>query len=888
MKNRYRPVQLAQQTFPWLSVQVTRVACQKVNSKLGQLGGHLYICAEKILQLPDSVRRRLERDGIIQRLLTKLEAVLSASSNHGNMSNSQLKQFFGGYLDFPLLTSIAVAMDDASEGGEKGRQTLSLIESIIKAALFKSNINYMDIFSSIFEISEIGQEENTDFDDTPSPELSPGKDDFAGYERYAKTLYDTLVRYSSCNCERKDQNDQHLARIRLKPIYQANDSKQIAFDMLFSASPNPPRSVQFDWQDVRVFVPTGKPRRRVQWAQEPTATHETSQPGVTDSDMEAYERIDTLCTLISSRCGSLLCFKAASDQLMVLRKATDLVSQHNVRHDASPGLHLGQVLDRFNMRYGMRPVLAYILAKAVWYYYDSQWTSMGMTKDFVYFMGETLEDEVVYFCKPYLSTQLQPQNGQTTEYRQVVGMMHRYPRILALGAMLVEIATGQRLEMEGHPAQWDPRTANQQLLSLKKQLEDGEFHEDCQFPRYKAAVNKCLDPMLFRHAPFNPRNPTENLQERRSIIQKEIVDPLRQLIEGTGWITELDDFERTALTPKPRIKAGPKDSTQATVVQVTAPQVPKGDPWLKEVAVLSQMLKKERRKASSKNTPFKVAILDTGYDEMSPEFDLPGRSRKVKKWKDFVSGSSSPVDTDGHGTHLLTLLLQLECPANIYVARVTENNKTLHSAEDNIVEAIRIAATEWDVDFISLSFGFPRHIGRIREAIADAVHAKRGAITFFAAANNDGFNSREMFPANLGESVISIRGTNRAGGFEPKYNPPTSSDEPVFGTLGVDVVSDWPGLDAGKEMSGCSVATPIAVAIAVMLLEYAAARPTDFTEDDLKLMRTRRGVFEMFKEIGVHAGDHRYYLAPFNLFRLSEDIRLSKLKTALGRHPGKW
>ena len=48
-------------------------------------------------------------------------------------------------------------------------------------------------------------------------------------------------------------------------------------------------------------------------------------------------------------------------------------------------------------------------------------------------------------------------------------------------------------------------------------------------------------------------------------------------------------------------------------------------------------------------------------------------------------------------------------------------------------------------------------------------------------------------------------------------------------------------------MSGCSVATPIAVAIAVMLLEYAAARPHEFEPDDLRLMRTRRGVFEMFK-----------------------------------------
>ncbi|KAK0672560.1 peptidase S8/S53 domain-containing protein [Cercophora samala] len=445
--------------------------------------------------------------------------------------------------------------------------------------------------------------------------------------------------------------------------------------------------------------------------------------------------------------------------------------------------------------------------------------------------------------------------------------------------MLVEIATGQRFEMEGHPAQWDPKTANQQLLSLQKYVNSGEFHEDCRFPRYKAAVNKCLDPMLFRNAPFNSKKPTENLEQRRSILYKEIVDPLRQLIEGTGWIAELDDFERTALVPKPRTKPAPNPPTQVVISEMKAPAAPKGDPWLEEVAVLNQMLKRERRKATAKNTPFRIAILDTGYDESTPAFDIPGRSKKIKKWKDFVSGSASPVDTDGHGTHLLTLMLQLECPANIYVARITESSNTLHSADQNIAEGPRQSES-------LLQNG--THIQEIKAAIAEAVYIKRGAITFFAAANNDGFNSREMFPANLGESVISVRGTNRAGGFEHKYNPPTSSDEPVFGTLGVDVVSDWPGLEVGKAMSGCSVATPIAVVIAVMLLEYAAARPREFEPEDLKLMRTRRGVFEIFKEIGIHAGDRRYYVAPFSLFKLSEDVRVAKMKAALGRHPEKW
>ncbi|KAM7210130.1 hypothetical protein V8F06_014486 [Rhypophila decipiens] len=875
-----RPLQLAQLTFPWLSVQVTKVASQKVDPKLGRLGGHLCIFAERIQSISDPQKRRLECDGIIPNLLARLEAAFSLPPH-------VIKTLpIPSPLVFPLLENAAAAIEDVSEGGPKGREALALVESATINALMKAKADFRDIFSTFSEASKIGQEEEYDFDGAQAPEVVSGKDDVAGYEKYAKTLYKTLAQYSSCRCTRQDPNDRHWARLRLKPFYQANTNRQIPFDLSFSAAPGPQRTLQFEWQDVQVLVPTKS--RRVQWAREPTPTARGASPS-TELGSEHDERIDTLCTVISSRCGSLLCLQAYRDQLRVLREANDVVSGHNIQHDASPGLHLGQVLGRFNMRHGMRPVLAYILAKAVWYYYDSEWMSMAVTKNSVYFMGETLDDDVAYFCKPYLSAQLPPDGSSpTVECRQVIGMIHRYPRVLALGIMLVEIATGQPFEVEGHPDHWEPKTTNQQLLSLQKHLNTGQSHEDCRFPRYRAAVSKCLDPMLFRNAAFNPKNPSENLEQRRSILYSQVVDPLRQLIEGTGWDAELDDFERTALIPKPRAKTASLSPAPLTISEMTCTVNQKDDPWLEQVAVLNGMLKKERRKVSARGTPLKIAILDTGYDENAPAFDLPGRSRKVKAWKDFVSCSPRPIDTDGHGTHLLTLLLQVECPANIFVARVAESSKTLRAAQGNIAEAIRVAASEWDVDFISLSFGFPRHVQEIRDAMTDAVHLKRGALTFFAAANNDGFNSREMFPANLGEAVISVRGTDRAGSFDPRYNPPTSSDEPVFGTLGVDVLSDWPGIDHGKYMSGCSVATPIAVAIAVMLIEFAAARPHEFEPDDLRLLRTRRGVFEMFKEIGIHAGDKRHYVAPFNLFKLSEDVRLAKMKAALGRHPERW
>lgn len=164
--------------------------------------------------------------------------------------------------------------------------------------------------------------------------------------------------------------------------------------------------------------------------------------------------------------------------------------------------------------------------------------------------------------------------------------------------------------------------------------------------------------------------------------------------------------------------------------------------------------------------------------------------------------------------------------------------------------------------------------------------------------------------------MISIRGTNRVGAFEPRFNPPLSNEGSVFGALGVYVLSDWPSEDRGWYMSGCSVATSIAVAVAVMLLEYATAQPSDsFRSDDLRLMRTCRGVFEVLKgmlfEVRVHYRAPWFLLSlgftnpgvsgrnwcarrelpvlhrTIGLFKLSAEDILIKLKSAIGRHPSR-
>ncbi|KAM0432871.1 hypothetical protein ACHAPT_004573 [Fusarium lateritium] len=118
-----------------------------------------------------------------------------------------------------------------------------------------------------------------------------------------------------------------------------------------------------------------------------------------------------------------------------------------------------------------------------------------------------------------------------------------------------------------------------------------------------------------------------------------------------------------------------------------------------------------------------------------------------------------------------------------------------------------------------MSFGFSEEVKPIKDAIMQAEKLKGGKILFFAAANNDGLNEPELFPA-LFESVISARGTECNGEFIQQYNPKSWSHKSgiQYGTLARDVPYNWPVPKPTK--SGCSVSTPILAAIAAVLISF--------------------------------------------------------------------
>ncbi|PYH91049.1 subtilisin-like protein [Aspergillus ellipticus CBS 707.79] len=179
----------------------------------------------------------------------------------------------------------------------------------------------------------------------------------------------------------------------------------------------------------------------------------------------------------------------------------------------------------------------------------------------------------------------------------------------------------------------------------------------------------------------------------------------------------------------------------------------------------------------SPECPVRIAILDTGYDEEVPFFFFPGIQSRLKGWKDWVDGSDKPRDCDGHGTHLVSLLMKCAPEADVYVARIAKDSKDISESSESIANAILWASREWEADIISMSFGFTDEQPCVGEAIDEVLYQRKHSILLFAAASNYGGNGREMFPARH-DSVILIRATNAYGDFEDS-NPPKSEDEAI-------------------------------------------------------------------------------------------------------------
>ncbi|SPO02494.1 uncharacterized protein DNG_05167 [Cephalotrichum gorgonifer] len=132
------------------------------------------------------------------------------------------------------------------------------------------------------------------------------------------------------------------------------------------------------------------------------------------------------------------------------------------------------------------------------------------------------------------------------------------------------------------------------------------------------------------------------------------------------------------------------------------------------------------------------------------------------------------------------------------------------------LDAVKHAVTDWNVDIITMSFGFTDGSEQGCDDLRDAIlHAHASGTLIFAAASNAGAHSTApAFPARLSNVFCIYSGDGM--GNSAATNLTARRYAPNFLTLGEAVEG------AGKKRkSGTSFATPIAAGIAAFLLLYA-------------------------------------------------------------------
>lgn len=164
-----------------------------------------------------------------------------------------------------------------------------------------------------------------------------------------------------------------------------------------------------------------------------------------------------------------------------------------------------------------------------------------------------------------------------------------------------------------------------------------------------------------------------------------------------------------------------------------------------------------------------------------------------------------------------------------------------------------------------MSFGFHEQHDSIQQAIDEISSSDcERKILMFAAASNRGIGFKPTFPSNH-PSVTCVYATDGDGNKYRRNPQPISRRSPRFATLGVAVRSAC--IKGGEvRKSGTSFATPVAAAIAALVLEFAIKNDMESKVYHKKL-KTKEGMEKIFATM-VTENDNVDFIYPWKLWHV--------------------
>lgn len=566
---------------------------------------------------------------------------------------------------------------------------------------------------------------------------------------------------------------------------------------------------------------------------------------------------------------------------------------------AGPGQSLSTILKRCNLQVKDKLILAHVTTVAFWQFYDTDLQHRKWTSDNIIFMSQADKANAIPI-NPYISVDLEAGDSEHEEHFIRKHLIHRYPRLLALAIILIEIGLNDTLQRETradevHQSNQDWNTAIFGLERLKQAAWGGFSNKSV----YEDVIHACLQSKNYDVDTKDNQKSTVICQ-RRQAIHNQVVGPIQRLVE-TGFPASNEqvrcfELKRTVdiKLSEPVIDPGIRKGTLAHFHgEHSNPLL-----WLDDLVKISARILKLRARIlklrattttrlGNNCAKVKVAILDTGCDPSAQCFiKKPGLLSNIKAWKDFTTSiSEEKVDVDGHGTFMAALLSSTAPIAELHIARVAKSSDDILGSSSSIVEvspqlhkctykdntligiqAIQWAAMKQEVDIISMSFGFQachtQQTEDIKNAIMAVVARRKSKIIILASAGNFGPAQDEAFPA-CHHCVISMRATDPMGTFHSTNPTHDALQAIVLGTFGDSLPSWLTDCDREVYKPGSSAATAVAAGIAAFVLEHANILNEAYgPSPDLEKMRTWEGMKRVLERMSSDKGNRQYFLNP--------------------------
>lgn len=224
---------------------------------------------------------------------------------------------------------------------------------------------------------------------------------------------------------------------------------------------------------------------------------------------------------------------------MHLHEPDKELDEHSKRVANVSSLSLAEMLQGHGVTSKNKVLLAYVLARSVWQFYSSDWMKTPWSTDCIHFMWERpVSDKTRQTIDPgypYLAFALDSEaaGDGAVEYCTEHSVYHRYPLVLALGVILIEICHHTSPTQLAHDETLEAKI-NTDFFYGQDIIESESWPDlDLNIKAkkiYKNVVKACLNHELFT------QTAVEDVKSRREILWKVAVYPLARLAANMGWL----------------------------------------------------------------------------------------------------------------------------------------------------------------------------------------------------------------------------------------------------------------------------------------------------------------------------------------------------------------